>query len=170
MNKKYFLFVAVCLLIFLLLGFSSIWLSSRFGPRIVDLRHLDEVAYTTCKKLLDHPLIKNKDVRFFVYFGKDVFPKGFDKINAVSFIPTLTDGKPKFEQIIILTPSVIKSECLKVAVAHELGHINLKTANELEVDKFTINVLGQGSRKLVKECLIKAGGILDSARITALGE
>ncbi|MBI2063750.1 MAG: hypothetical protein HYT65_02030 [Candidatus Yanofskybacteria bacterium] len=157
-------------MIFMLLGVGSIFLSSRFGPRIVDLYRLDGAAYATCKKLLDHPLVKSKDVRFFVYFGNDLFPKKFNEINAVSFIAVLVNGEPEYEHIIIFPPAVIKSGCLEVAVAHELGHINLKTTNELAVDEFTVNILGQGNKKLVRDCLIKAGGTLDSARITVLSE
>lgn len=168
MNKKYLLYAGICLLIFLLLGLGVVLLSSRLGPRIVDLRYLDKIAHATCKKLLDHPLVKSKDVRFFVYFGNDLFPEKFNEINAVSFIAILVNGEPKYEHIIIFSPSVIKSGCLEVAVAHELGHINLKTTNELAVDEFTINILGQGNKKLIRDCLIKAGGALDSARIIAL--
>lgn len=167
MNKKYFLYAVFGLFVCLLLGMGAIYLSSLWGQRIINLQRIDQNAYAICQKLLEHPLIKSKDVRFFVYFGSDLFPKNYDKIN--DYIGgTFERGEPNFDHIIIFPPATIKSECFEIAAAHGLGHINLKTIDELAVDEFTVNILGQSKKKLIKHCLIKAGGQLGSARITAL--
>lgn len=169
MKKKIIGYSVLGLFIIILAVFSAFVLPLRYGPRIINLQRIDKDAYAICQKLLEHPLIKSKDMRFFVYYGSDLFPKNYDKIN--DYIGgTFERGEPNFDHIIIFPPTTIKSECFEVAAAHGLGHINLKTTDELAVDEFTVNILGQSRKKLIKHCLIKAGGALDSARIIALSD
>lgn len=167
MKRKIFWYLSGGLAFFVIAAFIGMIASLYVGPRIIDLRYVDKIANDSCARLLKHPLVKSKDVRFFVYFGKDIFPKEYNKINAFS-LAGFVDGKPKHDHMIVFNPTVIKSGCIEMAAAHELGHIDLETTDELAVDKFSADVLG--SKKAVRDCLIKAGEPSNSPRILALGE
>lgn len=152
---------------FLLRAAGIYLLASYFYPELssLGLFLVDKQAYYICQELVANPLVKTKGTSFVVYYGIFRMERWAPNGNAFT-IPADSHGSKRNR--VFLTPKIVKSKYLKVAVVHELGHINKATSDELVADKFAVDLLGD--RDLVRKGLLHFGIPEYSERIRVLSE
>ena len=132
----------------------------------INLSLIDKQALALSEELVRHPLVKQKGTSFMVYYG--FYDFSYSKNGNAFTIQNILYSHGVRRNTVFLTPKIVKSKYLKVAVAHELGHINESTRDELEADKFAVNLLGD--KNFVINGLLHFGIPEDSERIIALSD
>ncbi|MBI2063164.1 MAG: hypothetical protein HYT61_02925 [Candidatus Yanofskybacteria bacterium] len=162
MRKLFWILFAV---VFLFIFINFYIFVSFIYPEIssLPLAIIDRHAFVVCQEVMASPIVKRKDTSFAVYYGFYDLPR---TPNGNAF--TMSDFHGVRRNRVFLTPKAVKSRYLKVAVAHELGHIIKATSDELVADRFAVELLKD--KNVVRDGLLHFGLTESSERIVALSE
>lgn len=125
---------------------------------------IDRQAFAICQEVMGGLPAKQRGTSFAVYYGFYDLSRGAPNGNAF----TISDFHGMRRNIIFITPKMVKSKYLRIAIAHELGHIIKSTSDELIADRFALDLLGD--KKFIREGLLHFGLTENSERIMALSD
>lgn len=113
----------------LLMAFMA-WLISNPFIFSVELEKYNPEKATACEKLVQK-MTRPEEVRFFVSYDLHVW---------LSDATIIRNRSPK---IVFFSPSAVDDENFLEIAAHELGHIEYKTANQVTADFFAMKLVGK---------------------------